>query len=146
MKEDSNKLILSSITVLLVIAFTPWFVTEKFPISVYPMLSEKWDSYMLVKGQDQNAKDFLKENYINSPYFGIPIDLPIGRSYKSSLITFGKNHPLDFIKNKMRRIKTREKLCFVIERYQQGSQGAFKTSLSENFCLSDTSSNNQQTE
>ncbi len=146
MKEDSNKLILSSFVILLVIAFTPWFVTEKFPISVYPMLSEKWDSYMLVKGLDQKAEIFLKERNINSQYFGIPLDLPIGRSYKKTLISFGKSYDLDFIKLKMRQLGSEENLCFVIERYQQGHLGAFGTSLSEDFCLSDSSSNNQQAE
>ncbi|MCR9204144.1 MAG: hypothetical protein NXH75_06180 [Halobacteriovoraceae bacterium] len=132
-KMKSLRLI-GSLFLILMVALPTVFL-ELFPFSVYPMLSESWKGYSQVIGKDLKSKQFLKEHNVNPNYFGVPQNLPVGRSYNKSLLTFGKSYSSLEVKSLMAKFKSKDRLCFLLETYSQNKEGVFGVREQEDFCL-----------
>ena len=138
MSRNHKNLFASIVTILILMVILPTFFLELFPFSVYPMLSDSWQGYSQVVGKGPQAKKFLKENRVNSNYFGIPQDLPVGRAYEQTLLLFGKHYTTQEVKALMGLLPVEEKLCFVLINYGQSKKGEFQALSQEDFCLDST--------
>lgn len=135
MTDQLKSLRLIGTLFLILMVVLPTVFLELFPFSVYPMLSESWKGYSKVLGKDQKAKAFLLKHKVNSNYFGVPQNLPVGRAFQKSLLTFGKIYSSFEVKSLMERVGGNKGLCFRLESYSQNKEGVFGLKEREDFCL-----------